>query len=371
VTRDLVHVAPSAGEWEMMLAQAEQLAASGLVPGQYRGHPENVVTAALMGRELGWGVTTAMRFVHVIDGKPSVSPEGMAALVRRAGHSIVGSTSSTAATVTGRRGDSGDEMTFTFTLDDAVHAGLCQLREGKPFSRSRDGKRLPWETYTQSMLWARALGQLCRMLFSDVLLGAAYVPEELGAAVDEDGAPIEVEVVEERQLADEPVLRELQARIEALSDDERDELRAAWKGDELLHGWKVAYLTEEQAARAAELLLTLSAHDDAGPQPETQETPTEGLSPQTTSDEPDTDDEATRQALSAAALHVQKLIAQLLAGVVDPVVEYVRTLHHQKVNSTLDDLGVDHDRWPIDLRRMVLTAHLLEAAVAEAAEPSP
>ena len=41
------------------------------------------------------------------------------------------------------------------------------------------------------MLTWRAVSKLCRVLFSDVVLGAGYVPEEMGADVDADGVPIE------------------------------------------------------------------------------------------------------------------------------------------------------------------------------------
>jgi hypothetical protein len=172
---------PRENEWSLMLQQAQQMAASSIVPAEYRKRPENIVTAALMGRELGWGVTTAIRFVSVIEGKPTVSPEGQLALVRRAGHSVIGETSATSATARGRRADTGDEMVSTFTMDDAEQAGLT--------------RKSNWKQYPQSMCWARAVSQLCRMLFSDVLLGAAYVPEEFGAPVNERGEVIDARVL--------------------------------------------------------------------------------------------------------------------------------------------------------------------------------
>jgi hypothetical protein len=38
-----------------------------------------------------------------------------------------------------------------------------------------------WKRYKSAMLWARAVSQLCRMLFADCFAGATYTTEELGA----------------------------------------------------------------------------------------------------------------------------------------------------------------------------------------------
>lgn len=221
---DVAVMTPST--WDMVLHQAEVLASSNLVAKQFRGRPQDIMTAAIMGYPLGWDVTVSMRYVHVIDGKPSVSPEGMLALVRRAGHSVTGKADATGATVTGRRADTGDSMSFTFTLDDADRAGLLN--------------KTNWQNYPQSMCWARALSQLCRMLFSDVLLGAAYTPEELGGEVDADGNVVGLSfapVDDATPAAAEPVVNpasdeqraDVRARLDALDPDEKARLADWWK----------------------------------------------------------------------------------------------------------------------------------------------
>ena len=163
-------------ELDTMVRQADLLAQSTIIPKDYRGKPANILVAAMTGRTFGWDVMTAMRNGHVIEGTWSIKPEAMLALVRRAGHSVSGETSPEGATVTGIRGDSGDEMTVTFTMADAARAKLS-------------GKNT-WQQYPQSMCWARAVSQLCRMLFADVTLGLSYTPEELGAEVDSDGSVV-------------------------------------------------------------------------------------------------------------------------------------------------------------------------------------
>lgn len=165
--------------WNELQQLSLSLAQSSLVPAVYRKRPENIVMIALTGQEIGWGVLTAMRFVHIIEGKPTISPEGMLALVRRAGHSVKGQSSSVTAKLWGRRCDNGDEMEVEFSMADAQRAKL--------------DRKDNWQMYPEAMLWARALAMLCRRLFPDVLLGVAYIPEEMGANVDINGNPTFIE----------------------------------------------------------------------------------------------------------------------------------------------------------------------------------
>jgi hypothetical protein len=115
----------------------------------------------------------SMRNFHVIEGSASMKPEAMLGLVRQAGHSVTITGGEGLATAVGKRCDSGDEHTATFTLDEAKNAGLA-------------GKK-NWQQYQEAMLQWRAVSKLCRALFSDVVLGAGYVPEELGARVGPEG----------------------------------------------------------------------------------------------------------------------------------------------------------------------------------------
>lgn len=182
------HTTPTvpAREWGLMTQQAAALAESDIIPTAYRRKPANILVAALTGRSHGWDAMTSMNQGHVIEGKWAMRPEAMLGLVRRAGHSVSGDVAAEGATVTGKRADTGDTMAFTFTIADAVQANLCKLKDGKPFARSNSGKVLPWEQYPAMMCYWRAVGTVCRFLFSDVTLGA-YSAEELGAELDADG----------------------------------------------------------------------------------------------------------------------------------------------------------------------------------------
>lgn len=149
--------------------QLEQIARTEFVPQGLRGNIPAILACVATGRALGIDDMTAIRSIHVIEGKATFSAELMVMLVRRDGHSITGEVGEGTSTVRGKRVDNGDEMTCTWTLAMAERAGLLRKQN--------------WVKYPEAMLWARAVSQLCRMLFADCFAGATYTTEELG---DED-----------------------------------------------------------------------------------------------------------------------------------------------------------------------------------------
>lgn len=170
---------PQPQTMEDAFTMCKVLAKSDLVPRSYRGKPENIFLAYIAGQPFGWEVTMSMRSFHIIEGQPTLKPEIQVALVRQAGHSVTVKASSVEAVVlVGRRCDTGDVAEVSYTIDDAKRAGL--VGKGN------------WKTYPEDMLFARAVSRLNRRLFQDVLLGCAYVPEELGAVVNGDGDVVDV-----------------------------------------------------------------------------------------------------------------------------------------------------------------------------------
>jgi hypothetical protein len=163
--------------FDLVMRQANVLSESRIVPSAYRGRAADIVAAGLAGRAFGWDVMASMRNFHVIEGSASLRPEAMLGLVRQAGHSVIIENEPGSATAIGKRLDTGDEHSATFTLADAEAAGLA-------------GKK-NWKQYQESMLTWRAVSKLCRNLFSDVVLGAGYTPEEIGSDVDAEGVPLE------------------------------------------------------------------------------------------------------------------------------------------------------------------------------------
>lgn len=146
------------------------IANTDFVPASLRGRPEAILACVFYGRELGLGPMESLAHVDVIDGRPSPSAELLARLIRGAGHSIeVIEATDTICRLGGTRSDNGDTLEVTFTVADAVRAGLVSLDEhDNPRARSRNGKALPWESYTADLLWARAVSRLHRRLFPDI-----------------------------------------------------------------------------------------------------------------------------------------------------------------------------------------------------------
>jgi hypothetical protein len=162
-----VDVATAPFTWKTLHA----IAGTEFVPKQLRNNPPAILAAILAGRELGMGPMEALRTIDMIDGKPSPSAEWMVGKVFEAGHVIVAvEQTDQSCTVEGIRFSEGVElarMKFTFTLEMAKRAGLV-------------GKS-NWKNYPEAMLYWRAVSQLCRQFFPDVLKGLKYLPDELGS----------------------------------------------------------------------------------------------------------------------------------------------------------------------------------------------
>lgn len=171
--------------FDLLVRQADILATSKIIPRAYQNRSTDVIAAGLAGFAFGWDVMTSLRNYHVIEGTASMRPEAMLGLVRRCGHSVmlevvdarINNENCRLARAVGVRRDNGDKHTAEFTTLDAKKAGLAHKNN--------------WKQYEDSMLTWRAVSALCRVLFPDVVLGAGYVPEELGVPVNESGDVVE------------------------------------------------------------------------------------------------------------------------------------------------------------------------------------
>jgi hypothetical protein len=147
---------------------AKALAEAGLLPRDYRGKPANVLVAMETGAMLGIAPMAAISNINVIDGKPSMSAGLMAALVRRAGHTVrITGDDEKAVAVVYRADDSGFEFRSEWTPERAAQGGLLDKSN--------------WKAYPAAMLKPRAMSEVARDAAPDVFLGPVYCPEELGA----------------------------------------------------------------------------------------------------------------------------------------------------------------------------------------------
>lgn len=104
--------------------------------------------------------------MYYINGKVGMSTELMASLIRKAGHTVVKDPQSddSICILHGKRCDTDDQWTSTFSMVDADRAGL---------------KKNMFLKYPSIMLYNRAMSTLARQLFPDVIKGCGYEKDEL------------------------------------------------------------------------------------------------------------------------------------------------------------------------------------------------
>lgn len=161
-----------------------RLAPSTILPTAYRGNAANAFVAAETGAALGLEPLQALASIAVINGRAALSSDLMAAVIRRAGHTlriVENSPESVTATLI-RADDKQFEFTVTWDKDKAVKAGLW-------------GQKGPWSQYPTQMLRARAITEVARQGASEALMGMIYSPEDFGATITDTGEVIEAEIV--------------------------------------------------------------------------------------------------------------------------------------------------------------------------------
>jgi hypothetical protein len=158
----------AASEWDAIKEQAAMLVKTGFLPPTIK-NPEQALAIIMTGRELNIPPMAALNNINVIQGKPTISPQLMLALINRSGQrdnlEIV--TGAEGAIVTmKRRGRS--PYVARFGPAEAKAMGLA----GKDNYNKQAGTMYQW----------RAVAMAARTVFPDVILGL-YTPDEMGAQV--------------------------------------------------------------------------------------------------------------------------------------------------------------------------------------------
>ena len=139
------------------------------------------IVKILAGREIGLEPIESMTGIHIVKDKISFGANVMAAAVKRNpeyDYLITEHTNEKCLIEFSKNGTT--IYTSEFTMQDAKLAGV--VKEGSP-----------WIKYPRNMLFARAMSNGVRFACPDVFGNApVYVPEELGAEVNEDGEPINI-----------------------------------------------------------------------------------------------------------------------------------------------------------------------------------
>lgn len=151
-----------------------------------------IATKILAGRELGYGPFASVQGIHVIQGRPALSANIMAAAVKNSPRYDYRVRKMTADECTieffercdGKRESLG---VSTFTQADALKAQVKNM-----------------DKFPRNMLFARAMSNGVRWFCPDVFSGnTVYTPDELGADVDDNGVMVvdasTGEIVEDRK----------------------------------------------------------------------------------------------------------------------------------------------------------------------------
>lgn len=162
-------------DWSIIREQATVLIKSGFLPASIKT-AENAIAIILQGRELGIGPMAALGTINVIQGKPTVSPQLMLALINRSGQledMQLESSDSGAVCMMKRKGRQPHTVRF-----GPKEAQALQL-SGKDNYRKQAATMFQW----------RAVAMCARAVFPDVILGL-YTPEEMGVAVEVESGEI-------------------------------------------------------------------------------------------------------------------------------------------------------------------------------------
>lgn len=130
------------------------------------------ITKILAGQEFGFGPFASVNGIHIIQDKPAIGANLMAAAVKRSGRYDYRVARLDDAVCEIKFYEHGEHIgTSTFTIDDARRAGSKNL-----------------DKFPRNMLFARAMSNGVRWFCPDVMNGSAvYTPEELGAETDDEG----------------------------------------------------------------------------------------------------------------------------------------------------------------------------------------
>lgn len=164
--------------WAYAMGAAKQLADAlcntTFVPQVFRNKPDDGAAAIMYGDEIGFTPGQSLQNIYVISGKPSLYARAMVALVLSHGHEIWTEASSPQRVIVcGKRRGSQHVERIEWTRSKAEQAGYTSNKK--------------YMTDPESMLYARASGDVARRIAPDALAGIAYTVEELELA---DGATL-------------------------------------------------------------------------------------------------------------------------------------------------------------------------------------
>jgi hypothetical protein len=180
---------------DKMYKACTTLAKSKMIPVSIQGKPEDIFAILVMGAEIGIKPMQALNSINVIQGKPTISPQLMMAMIRGKlpGCIIDIKQNPATETVTCKTARSKEDLEAGLFYE----AAWDMLRADKMGLSMKDN----YKKQAKTMLTWRAVAESCRMTFPDIIMGL-YVPEEFQ---DLEGKPLpqEVSKAEQKSMMDE------------------------------------------------------------------------------------------------------------------------------------------------------------------------
>lgn len=138
----------------------------------------------MAGQELGISPVASLQGIHFVNDRLCYEAVILGSALRRRGYRYTAIS----------QGDKG--ASIEFSAPDGTCIGVSEFTEEHARTAGLLGKDV-YKKYPRNMYWARAMANGCRWFCPDVFGGPVYVPEELGADVDDSGKPISAEVVDQ------------------------------------------------------------------------------------------------------------------------------------------------------------------------------
>ena len=165
---------PSAEDWRTIQTIAQTFHAAGAMP---RGIDTTAKFVVILqaGREMGLPPVESLNSLYFVNGRVAIYGEAVPLQIMRAGHKISwGVCNSQTASVTITRGDTGESMSNTFTMQMAEERGYT--------------KNAIYKAYPENMLKWRVLSMTAKFICPDALHGIG-IKEELEAELAQPDSP--------------------------------------------------------------------------------------------------------------------------------------------------------------------------------------
>ena len=198
------------------LEYAKVLAGSRLIPKVFQGKPSDVLVAMMWSKTLGVPVLQGLQGIAVINDRPTLWGDLMMAVCQKSGllvdiaEGFTGKdNASLTATCTVKRKDRPTPISRSFSMADAVQAGLSE--------------RNTWRAYPKRMLQMRARSQALRDAFPDILMGLGSADEAIDMAPQQTSTgAVEMGSVETAENL-MPVRKSAQQPAPAIEHDQHEE----------------------------------------------------------------------------------------------------------------------------------------------------